>query len=219
MEGKLKRIILFLMILLLLVGCGISKEEYANSQEEVQRLKDELVNVQGELENMTVELDKVMGEYTSAKDEIARLSIIESSYHSTTQTLSETQIEYEELSTKYDDLIKNHNKIVLENKSLESQLSNHICSEEISNMKYENILDVSTILAGWYTLQPDIDVVHGTFRNTIWSNTDTKIHTVRYRSSEDGESYVDHFLVYFDEFGWEEGVYWLSEQCWLTGGP
>jgi len=82
-------------------------------------------------------------------------------------------------------------------------------------MKYENILDASTILAAWWARQPGVERVQGTYRDTIWSNANTKIHAIRYIASEDHKPYVEHFLVYFREFGMKPAVFWVGGQCWL----
>jgi outer membrane murein-binding lipoprotein Lpp len=89
------------------------------------------------------------------------------------------------------------------------------CQDEITDMKYENILDASTIMAAWWARQPDVERVQGTYRDSIWSNADTKVHAVRYISSDDGQPYVEHFLVYFPEFDMNPGVFWVKGQCWL----
>ncbi len=54
-----------------------------------------------------------------------------------------------------------------------------------------------------------------TNRDTIWNNTDTKLHGVFSTSSEDNAQYLTWFLVYYDKFGWTEGVFWLDGQCCL----
>lgn len=52
-------------------------------------------------------------------------------------------------------------------------------------------------------------------RDTIWGKTNTRLHGITYVDSTDNERYLTWFLVYFDEFGWDEGVFWLEGQCWL----
>jgi len=82
-------------------------------------------------------------------------------------------------------------------------------------MSYGDILNSSTNLMAWVANQPWATRANSTMRDTIWTNTDTKLHGVFYTSSEDNQQYLTWFLVYYDEFGWEEGVFWLDGECWL----
>ena len=90
-----------------------------------------------------------------------------------------------------------------------------MCEEELNPMTYDDILTVSSNLMAWVTYQPWADRSNMTVRDSVWNNTDTKLHGVHYTASEDGQRYLTWFLVYFDEFGWSEGVFWLDGQCWL----
>lgn len=232
----MKKFLFVIFLALLLVGCGVPQDEYnsamESAQKEIGRLEGQLETAQSELNETkneieqlsseidiaNLELESIQNELSTTNTEVERLVIIETDYYSVTEVLSNTHALYDDLMIDYEDLESKH-KTALSQKSLaESKLSQHKCSTQLSNMKYEGILDVSTILMGWYARQSHVDMVHNSYRDTIWNNTDTKIHSINYRHT-DGNSYVDHFLVYFDEFGWEKGVYWLSEQCWLTGGP
>ena len=116
--------------------------------------------------------------------------------------------EKEELQDKYSDTRS-------ELQSKKRELGQLICTKQIDDMVYENIFDVSTILAGWWVKQSGVLSVQGTYRDHIWNNTDTKIHSIMFTSSDDNQPYVEHFLVFFDEFGWNEGIFWITEQCWL----
>jgi len=65
-------------------------------------------------------------------------------------------------------------------------MDNLICEDQITNMKYGDILDASMILSVWVANQSYSSRVHGTYRDSIWSNADTKIYAVRYMDVDDG---------------------------------
>ncbi|MCW5887966.1 MAG: hypothetical protein KIT07_07550 [Anaerolineales bacterium] len=100
-------------------------------------------------------------------------------------------------------------------RSTRQELENLLCEQQITDMKYSNVLDASTIIAAWWATQSNVASTHGTYRDHIWSNADTKIHAVRFTSSVDQQQYVEHFLIYFSEFGMKPGVFWVGGQCWL----
>jgi outer membrane murein-binding lipoprotein Lpp len=99
--------------------------------------------------------------------------------------------------------------------SLSSEVAKYKCSSQITNMNYDNVMTASTILSAWWSGQPNVESISTPYRDKIWSNAMTQIHGITFTSSEDHKPYVEHFLVYFDEFGWKPGVFWISAQCWL----
>ena len=149
---------------------------------------------------------------SSLESDIDQLSETESGLQSELESLQvsydEVQSERDELQTIYDDARR---KVT----SLTSDINKLICDDQLTDMKYQNILDASTILSAWLVRQSNVETVQGTYRDSIWSNADTKIHAVRFVSSDDHKPYVDHFLVYFNEFGMKPGVFWVKGQCWL----
>ena len=165
------------------------------------------------------DLDSALTDNVDLKEQIASQSEIiddlEEDGSNLEASLSNLQIEYDHLSGDNsdlnDELSSNKSELIIAKRDL----ARHICSEQITDMKYENIYDVSTILAGWWAKQDSVQSVQGTYRDAIWNNTDTKIHSVNFTSASDQKQYVEHFLVFFDEFGWRHGIYWLSGQCWL----
>lgn len=99
---------------------------------------------------------------------------------------------------------------------LKTKVDLYECPESLSGMKYTGIADASTILAAFVAGQSWSERVQGTFRDSIWTSTDSKLHGVRYIASSDHKPYTTYFMVYFDEdYGWERGVYWVDRQCWL----
>jgi len=195
-----KLIVLIIMLGILLTACGIPQEDYDAVAQQVTELELDLADVQSELSN--------------SQAEMATRSIeLETIIQDNAITLSELQSEYADLTIQYAE----------EQRLARQRLSEPLwCTDfgrwralpELTNMRYDSIMDTSTILQAFVSGLPWVLRVQGTHRDTIWNNTQTKIHTIRYRE-DDGEQYWMHFLVYFDEFGWREGVFWIDEQCWL----
>ena len=82
-------------------------------------------------------------------------------------------------------------------------------------MKYQNPISAIAILEGWFAVQPHVQEMQGTYSTTFWNDVHSRIHTIRYLSAEDGVSTTDSFLLMFSEAGWEEGLLWMTKQCWL----
>lgn len=89
------------------------------------------------------------------------------------------------------------------------------CEETLSDMQYDSIVDASTMLEAFVAQQDWSERVNGSYRDSIWSNADSKIHGVRYVDASDHQPYVAYFMVYFDEFEFDRGVFWIDRQCWL----
>jgi len=138
----------------------------------------------------------------------AELEDVKSEKDDLNSKMEALQFSYDELESKYSEA---RSKVT----SLTSEVQKYVCDDQIDDMNYENILDASTIMAAWWANQSDVERVQVTYRNSFWPNADTKIHTVEYVSAEDNQQYVEHFLIYFREFGMNPGVYWVKGQCWL----
>ena len=100
---------------------------------------------------------------------------------------------------------------------LSDEAEKYRCAKQISDMKYDNVLDASIILAAWWARRDGVESVGTPYRNEIWSNALSQIHSIRYTSSDDHQAHVEHFIVYVDEFGMVAGVFWIRGQCWLDG--
>ena len=188
----MKKTIIVLTIPFLLASCtGISQEDYDAANATITELESELNASLSENEILASDIDTLESDLETQETEY--------------QTLVE---ENEELSSRVDD---QRRQIT----SLTSEVSNYICDDTISNMSYGDILNSSTNLMAWVANQSWATRANSTIRDTIWNNTDTKLHGVVYTASEDNQQYLTWFLVYYDEFGWEEGVFWLDGQCWL----
>lgn len=197
---KRKYLLLLLFVVILSSGCAptVPETDYLIAQAKIGGLQSELVSVINEL--------------AIANNKIENLRQENDEYE---QVIEELQAEYDELKKSNDDIKQEKSSLQAEKLKLEREINSFKCTESLADMQYETILNVSDILSGWMARQSYVVRTNYTYRDTIWNNTDTKIHSVQYLH-DDGNTYVDHFLVYFDEFGWTEGVFWLSGQCWLT---
>ena len=175
---------------LLLAACA-SQSELDTAQLQVEELQAEATVLQSEMSQTEDSLEASNAELAGAQ-----------------QANQDLQIELEEMTASYDDARRQVT-------SLTSHVNRLVCDDQIVDMKYENILDASTIIAAWWARQSEVERVQGTYRDSIWSNADTKVHAVRYVSSDDNQQYVEHFLIYFREFGMTPGVFWVKGQCWL----
>lgn len=184
------RKIIIVVTAILLAGCASKSDLDAalSENKDMNSLVLEQKEIIADLEDQVNDLEET-------------ITKLESDFEILTEENDETK---DELSEKKKDLL-----------IAERDLKLHICNIQIDDMKYDNILNISTYLAGWYAQLPGIQSVQLTYRDSIWNNTDTKIHSVTYTDASDHQQYVDHFLVYFDEFGWNPSIFWLSEQCWL----
>ena len=176
----------------LVVSCsGVSQEEY----------NDALVTI-AELEANEKSLTEEIDQFNASIPEL--------------QVLIEEKVAlFAELQEQYDELLSENAGQRRELSWLTSDIEKLMCEEELEGMTYNDILTVSSNLMAWVTYQSWAERSNMTVRDTIWNNTDTKLHGVYYTASDDGERYLTWFLVYFDEFGWSDGVFWLDGQCWL----
>lgn len=188
---------LFLLVSLVLVGCA-SQSELDQAMSQISGLEAQLQEKDSDVSSLETELD----ELEDAKIEL-------------NNEFEELQAEFDVISSEKGELQLQYDEARRKVSSLTSQLDEMVCDDQIDDMKYQNILDASTILSAWWARQPGVETVQGTYRDSIWSNADTKIHAVRFVSSRDHKPYVEHFLVYFHEFGMEPGVFWVGGQCWL----
>jgi ABC-type phosphate transport system auxiliary subunit len=188
---------LFLLVSLLLVGC-VSQSELDQAISQISDLEADIQEKDSDIASLETQLDGLEDAKLELDDEFEEL---QGEYEVVSAEKGELQLQYEEARRKVT--------------SLTSQLNDMVCDDQLDDMKYQNILDASTILSAWWARQPGVETVQGTYRDSIWSNADTKIHAVRFVSSQDHQPYVEHFLVYFDEFGMDPGVFWVGGQCWL----
>jgi hypothetical protein len=189
----MRKVIVPIIILLLVASCstGISEEEYNNALATI-----------ADLEANEKSLTEQVSQFTTSTHELEAL-------------IEEKGDLFEELQEDYDELLSENADQKRQLVTMSSDIDKVMCEEELNGMTYDDILTISSKLMAWVTNQSWAERSNMTIRDTIWTNTDTKLHGVSYTASKDGQRYLTWFLVYFDEFGWSEGVFWLTEQCWL----
>jgi Tfp pilus assembly protein PilP len=125
-----------------------------------------------------------------------------------TESLNSLHIDYlalqAELSSKEDDF-----------QTEQTQPSQYLCDVQIEKMKYDNLKSALAVLNGWFVIQPQVQELQGDYTTQFWNEVDSRIHTIRYISTEDNLSTTDSFMIFFEEARWKEGVLWLTNQCWL----
>jgi hypothetical protein len=95
------------------------------------------------------------------------------------------------------------------------QPSGFLCEDVLDNMRYDNPIGTIAILEGWFALQPFVQEIQGTYSTTFWSDVNSRIHTMRYIATEDGLTTTSTFLIMFEEAGWQPGILWMTESCWV----
>lgn len=133
---------------------------------------------------------------------------LENQVQSLTDSLEFLQSDYDALQVEY-------NEKVTEILNTQNQSGDFLCDVQIETMKYENPFSTLAILDGWFALQPGVGSLQGTYSTQFWDGIDSKIHTIRYISTDDDLSHTDSFMAFFEEAGWKEGILWMTKQCWL----
>jgi predicted nuclease with TOPRIM domain len=177
----------------------------------------DLNHAQQALSQETSRLNQIQLELTSTKDKLSKL---ESTQADTASALEKTKANLEKANQEKADLEKSKSdlqsqlsqaksdiaKLSIENRRL-------ICDENL-DMDYSGVMAATSRLMSFVDGLPDTEHISTGFRNTLWSNADSKIYGIRY-VSEDGETYARQFLVYFNELGFTPAVFYVDGQCWL----
>lgn len=95
------------------------------------------------------------------------------------------------------------------------QPSGFMCENEIGNVRYDTPVGTIAIVEGWFATQEFVQSMDGTYSTQFWTGVNSRIHTIRYTSAEDGLSTTANFLIMFAEAGWEPGILYLDNSCWL----
>ena len=128
------------------------------------------------------------------------------------------------LEYKVSDLEEQVDGLTLENAALlaaaegqpaDDQSAGFMCDDVLENMRYDNPVGTIAILEGWFATQSFVQEMQGTYSTTFWNDVESRIHTVRYISAEDGLTTTANFLIMFEEAGWQPGILWMTESCWL----
>ena len=97
----------------------------------------------------------------------------------------------------------------------EAPSSSFLCEDGLDNMRYDSAVGTIAIIEGWFAMRPFVQEMQGTYSVAFWDDVNSRIHTIRYISTEDGLTTTDSFLIMFEEAGWQPGVLWMTESCWL----
>ena len=124
----------------------------------------------------------------------------------TDQNVTELEAAKKDLEARLSEANKN-------NSSMTRKIKFYEC-EDTLEMDYSSVLAASSRLMAYVDGLPQIDHISTSFRNTLWNNADFKIYGVTY-VADDRETYSMQFLVFFNEFGMKEGVFYVDGQCWL----
>jgi hypothetical protein len=149
----------------------------------------------------------------------------DSGYASKDAQISDLEYQIQDLTSTLENLRDEYDNLTAENQSLKGQLSaieqatsqsaSYLCPVQIENMRYENSTGAIAILEGWFAVQPQVRLMQGTYSTSFWDKVSSRIHTIRYISEEEGLTTTDSFLFMFEEAGWQTGLLWMTEQCWL----
>lgn len=168
----------------------VEREEIQQSlEEELEAALIENKTKEAEISDLEVQLNDAETRAQEASDQIAKL---EGEKKEISSTLTKTLTEKAALTRKVDF---------------------YKCEDSI-NMDYSGVMPASSRLMAYVDGLPKVAHTSTSYRNTIWNNTDTKIYGIRY-VTEDRETFVKLFLVYYSELGWKRGVFYIDEQCWL----
>jgi len=182
----MKKIIFWMMAALLLVGCSSS-------------------TLDQELETARAELDALETEIARRDETIAAM---ETQVLDLTATMTSLQSENEALQAAVETQGEGPGDYDLPAASL-------LCEQQIENVRYQNPKSTIAILEGWFAVQPQVAELQGTYSTQFWTDVKSRIHTLRYLNAEDNLSKTSTFLIFFEEAGWQEGILWMTEQCWL----
>jgi hypothetical protein len=84
----------------------------------------------------------------------------------------------------------------------------------ITNMDYSDNSKVAILLQAYVSQLPDVKSVSYTIPEKLYSNTLSEIFFVQYTST-DGKIYAKRYIVYLQEFGWQNATFSIDGQCWI----
>jgi len=82
-------------------------------------------------------------------------------------------------------------------------------------MVYGDLYKEINLLKAYVETLPDVKVTTYELPEQLYSNTSSHLIYISYISSEDDKTYSKRYIIYEDEFGWEESVFSLDGQCWI----
>ena len=124
------RMVLLFSIFLLSACSGVSQEDYDATVARVTELEIKLESSGEREDQLNTDLAEVNTEFGTVTQEL--------------------EVVTDELSSAKKDISGSNSEI----NRLQNQMDDLICEEQITDMKYGDILDASTILSGWVATQP-----------------------------------------------------------------
>jgi len=153
------------------------------------------------VEEATASDSSDMSAILSEKD--GTIAMLEYQVEDLTDKMTGLQIDYDALLAASEDQLG------------EAPSSSFLCEDGLDNMRYDSAIGTIAIIEGWFAVQPFVQEMKGTYSVSFWDDVNSRIHTIRYISTEDGLTTTDSFLIMFEEAGWQPGVLWMTESCWL----
>lgn len=141
-------------------------------------------------------------EQSAAGDQSSEIAVLEYQVEDLTERLAALQAENDALKSQVGE-------------SGEVLASGFMCENTLDNMKYSDPIGTIAIIEGWFATQDFVEKIQGTYSTTFWNDINSRVHTIRYISSEDGLTTTANFLIMFEEAGWQPGVLYMTESCWL----
>jgi len=129
--------------------------------------------------------------------------------------ISDLEYQILELSDSLASLQSDYDELQAASTSAEPITDSVICDVDFGSMKYQNATSAIAIVEGWFALQDHVRELQGTYSTTFWTGVESRIHTIRYINANTGLSTTTSFLIFFEEAEWNEGLLWMTEQCWL----
>ena len=117
----------------------------------------------------------------------------------TTIELETTTNNFRELQSKQDSLVRQNSELLAIKDSIECDITQDISYESTSSASDSLKLYVGNISGNVVKSEWD----------SIWSSGKSSIHKLN--TSE----FLTVFIVYFDEFGFQEGTWFVDRQCWV----
>jgi len=118
-------------------------------------------------------------------------------------------------SDELDALRRDYTRLENIQEDVNEQLAKNICSNQITNVDYENVQSPSTQLLAFVYGFDNVQSASISARRQVWDDALSQIHVIDYVNETDGNEYSLYFMVYYDERGFEEGTFFIDGQCWV----
>lgn len=131
-------------------------------------------------------------------------------------TIAVLEYQVEDLSEKLASLQANYDTLFAESGSeTGDQSGSFMCEDRPASIRYDSVVGTVAIVEGWFATQPYVGTMEGTFSSVFWTGVKSRVHTIRYTTAEDGISTTANFMIMFEEAGWQPGVLYMTDSCWL----